>query len=88
MDLILPFKSDSTCFLAMLNPQVEFKNVLLQNSVEAFKEDLRRISISFPKAVLTVGHIMGSCNPADTMTKIFKDPIAVINSPSLPAGTR
>ena len=23
---------------------------------------------------------MGTCNPADTMTKIFKDPIAVINS--------
>ena len=32
--LLLPFKGDNSCFLAMLNPQVELKNVLLQNAVE------------------------------------------------------
>ena len=49
--LLLPFKSDSSCFLAMLNPQVELKIILLQNAVEAFRDDLRRISIAFPKAI-------------------------------------
>ena len=52
---------------------------MLQNAAEAFKEDLRKISIAFPKAIITVGHIPGPSNPADTMTKIFRDPIAVIN---------
>ena len=78
--LFLPFKSDSSCFLAMLNPQVDLKNVLLSNAVEAFRDDLRKISIAFPKAIITVGHIPGESNPADTMTKIFRDPIRVINS--------
>ena len=78
--LYLPFKSDSSCFLAMRNPQVDLKNVLLRNAVEAFRDDLRRISIAFPKAIITVGHIPGESNPADTMTKIFRDPVKVINS--------
>ena len=44
------------------------------------RDDLRRISVAFPKAIITVGHIPGETNPADTMTKIFRNPIKVINS--------
>ena len=65
----------------MLNPKLELKTVLYANAVEAFKEDLRRISIMFPQALITVGYISGNTNPADALTKIFRDPIEVINSP-------
>ena len=78
--LFLPFKSDSTCVLAMLNPRLELKTVLLANAVEAFKEDLRRISTMFPQALITLGYIQGTTNPADALTKIFRDPIEIINS--------
>ena len=65
----------------MLNPKLELKTVLYANAVEAFKEDLRRISIMFPQALITVGYISGNTNPADALTKIFRDPIEIINSP-------
>ena len=35
----------------------------------------------FPQALITVGYISGNTNPADALTKIFRDPIEVINSP-------
>ena len=36
-ELLLPFKIDNTCFLAMLNSQLQLKNTLLTNAVAAFK---------------------------------------------------
>ena len=79
-ELLLPFKIDSTCFLAMLNSQIELRNVLLTNAVASFKEELIKISTQFPRATITVGHTPGSKNPADSLTKLYKDPIEVINS--------
>ena len=79
-ELLLPFKIDSTCFLAMLNSQIELKNMLLTNAVASFKEELIKISSQFPRALITVGHIPGSKNPADSLTKLYKDPIEAINS--------
>ena len=64
----------------MLNPKLELKTVLYANAVEAFKEDLRRISIMVPQALITVGYISGNTSPADALTKIFMDPIEIINS--------
>ena len=78
--LLFPFKSDSTCVLAMLNPRLELKTVLLANAVEAFKDDLRKISTIFPQALITVGYTPGTSNPSDALTKIFRDPIEIINS--------
>ena len=80
VELLLPFKTDSTCFLAMLNPQIEMRNMLLMNAVAAFKEELIRISLTFPRARITVGHTAGATNPADCLTKLYKDPVACINS--------
>ena len=34
----------------------------------------------FPQALITVGYIPGTTNPADALTKIFRDPIEIINS--------
>ena len=79
--LLLPYKSNSSCVLAMLNPRLELKTVLLANAVEAFREELRRISTMFPQALITVGYIPWTTNPADALTKIFKDPIEIMNSP-------
>merc|ERR1711984_19886 len=79
-ELLLPFKIDSTCFLAMLNNQIQMKNMLLMNSVAAFKEELLKISCMFPRARITVGHILGDMNPADSLTKLYKDPVSAINS--------
>ena len=42
---------------------------------------LRRISRMFPQALITVGYIPWTTNPADALTKIFRDPIEIINSP-------
>ena len=63
--LLLPFKIDSTCFLAMLNPQLELKSMLLTNAVESLKEEILKISIQFPLAMISIGHISGDLYPAD-----------------------
>ena len=55
----------------MLYPTLELKTVLLENAVESFKEDLRKIW-----ALITVGYIPGTSN----LGRPHKDPIAVINS--------
>jgi hypothetical protein len=78
--LLLPFKTDSTCCLAMLNPAIELKNMLLSNAVAAFKDELIKISIQFPKSLITVGHVVGTANPSDVLTKLYRDPIKAINS--------
>ena len=78
--LLLPFKIDSTCFLAMLNPQLELKSMLLTNAVESFKEEILKISIQFPLAMISIGHISGDLNPADSLTKLYKNPIEAIDS--------
>ena len=73
--LFLPFKTDSTCCLAMLNPMILVKNMLLGNAVASFKDELIKISIQFPQALVTVGHISGTENPSDVLTKLYRDPI-------------
>ena len=78
--LLLPFKTDSTCCLAMLNPMILVKNMLLGNAVASLKDELVKISIKFPKAMLTVGHIPGTDNPSDFLTKLYRNPIKIINS--------
>ena len=78
--LLLPFKTDSTCCLAMLNPAIQLKNMLLSNAVSAFKDELIKISIQFPKSLITVGQIVGTENPSDVLTKLYRDPIRAINS--------
>ena len=77
---MLPFKIDSTCFLAMLNSKIQLKNMLLMNAVAAFKEELMKISCMFSRARIAIGYIPGNMNPADSLTKLYKDPIAAINS--------
>ena len=74
------FLFDSTCTLAMLNPVLDLKNMLINNAIQSFKEGVSRISVQFPNANIMVGHLSGAENPADRMTKLFKDPIAIINS--------
>ena len=78
--LFLGFKFDSTCTLAMLNPAIELKSMLLSNAVESFKEEVKKISIQFPNSTVTIGHLPGPANPADSITKLYRDPIEVINS--------
>ena len=54
--------------------------MLLMNAVAAFKEELMKISCMFPRARITIGHIPGDMNPADSLTKLYKDPVSAINS--------
>ena len=79
-ELLFPFKTDSTCCLAMLNPTIQLKNMLLSNAVAAFKDEIVKISIQFPNSLITVGHVVGTENPSDVLTKLYKDPIKAINS--------
>ena len=79
-ELIFPFKTDSTCCLAMLNPAIPLKNLLLSNAIAAFKDEIMKISIQFPKSLITVGRVTGTENPSDVLTKLYRNPIKAINS--------
>ena len=43
--------------------------MLINNVIQAFKEGVSRISTQFPNATITVGHLPGTENLADGMTK-------------------
>ena len=79
-ELNLFFLFDSTCTLAMLNPVLDLKNMLINNAIQSFKEGVSRISIQFPNANIMIGHLSAAENPAYGMKKLFKDPIAIINN--------
>ena len=64
----------------MLNPQVALKNTLLDNAVNGFVEELKKISLEFPKSMIKIGYTESLKNPADFMTKLFSDPCKIINS--------
>ena len=78
MDLY--FKSDSLCSLAMLNPQVALKNTLLDNGINGFIEEMKKISLEFPRSLIRVGYTEPLKNPADYMTKLFTNPSLIVNS--------
>ena len=50
---------DSSCTLAMLNPKLDLKNVLLANAISAFKEKIIELSIQFPNSVSKIGYLEG-----------------------------
>ena len=79
-ELKLYCMSDSSCVLSILNPAIALKNVLLYNAIADFKENLERISITFENTEIKICHIGGDINPSDSMTKLYADPIKVINS--------
>ena len=64
----------------MLNPQVALKNTLLDNAVNCFVEELKKISLEFPMSMIKIGYTESLKNPADFMTKLFSDPSQIINS--------
>ena len=66
--------------MAMLNPQVALKNTLLDNAVNGFVEELKKISLEFPRSMIKIGYTESLKNPADFMTKLFSDPCKIINS--------
>ena len=68
------------CSLAMMNPQVTLKNTLLDNGINGFIEEIKKISLEFPKSVIRVGYTETLKNPADYMTKLFSNPCMIINS--------
>ena len=75
------FLSDSTCFLAMLNPMIDLKNTLFSNCVNYFKEKIMGISAQFKNVRITIGYVATDSNAADTVSKVLLDPIPVVNSP-------
>ena len=56
------------------------ENVLLYNAIADFKENLECISITFKNTEIKICHIGGDFNPSDNMTKLYANPIKVINS--------
>ena len=78
--LVFYFFWDSSCTLAMLNPKLDLKNMLLANAISSFKEKVGELSILFPNSIIKIGYIAGVQNPSDGMTKLFQDPISIINS--------
>ena len=74
------FLSDSTCLLSLLNPLLDIRNTLLANSAYMFLDKLADLSVRFPEAILSVGYLPGEKNPSDYVSKIFLDPVEIINS--------
>ena len=66
--------------MAMLNPQVALKNTLQDNATNGFIEELKKISLEFPRSMIKIGYTESLKNPADFMTKLFCDPCKIINS--------
>ena len=64
----------------MLNPQVALKNTLLDNAINGFIEEMKKISLEFPKSLIRIGYTETLKNPADYMTKLFTNPSLIINS--------
>ena len=74
------FLSDSTCVLSLLNPLLDIRNTLLANAAYTFIDKMSDLSTRFPEATLSIGYLPGENNPADYVSKLFLDPIQVINS--------
>ena len=72
-------KGDSLCGLAMLNSKISIKSTLLENGIQSYIDILTRITLEFKNSEIMVGYCQGEKNPADMMTKLFKDPCAIIN---------
>ena len=64
----------------MLNNKVSIKSTLLENGIQSYIETLTKITLEFKNSEIMVGYCQGEKNPADMMTKLFKDPCAIINS--------
>ena len=73
-------KSDSLCGLAMLNNIIAIKSTLLENGIQSFIETLNKITLEFKNSQVMVGYYQGKRNSTDMMTKLFRDPCAIINS--------
>ena len=56
-ELLLPFKTDSTCCLSMLNPTIQLKNMLLSKAVAAFKDEPVKISTQFQLLLDTLSEL-------------------------------
>ena len=67
-------KGDSLCGLAMLNSKIAIKSTLLENGIQSYIDTLTRITLEFRNSEILVGYCQGERNPADMMTKLFKDP--------------
>ena len=79
-DLQMISLGDASCVSCLFNPALSIKNMLIKNCVEKVKSIILELNLLFPKAVFTLGYIAGNSNPADTMSKLFIDPISVLNS--------
>ena len=73
-------KGDSLCGLAMLNSQISIKSTLLENAIKSYLDTLMKITIEFKRSKILLGYCQSENNPADLMTKVFRDPCSIINS--------
>ena len=63
-----------------MNSKIAIKSTLLENGIQSYIDTLTRITLEFRNSEILVGYCQGEKNPADMMTKIFKDPSTIINS--------
>ena len=64
----------------MLNSKIAIKSTLLENTIQSYIDTLVRITIEFRNGEILLGYCQGERNPADVMTKFFKDPCSIINT--------
>merc|ERR1712055_830685 len=73
-------KGDSLCGLAMLNSQISIKSTLMENAIKSYLDTLMKITIEFKRSKILIGYCQRENNPADLMTKVFKNPCSIKNS--------
>ena len=67
-------------WLAMLNSQISIKSTLMESAIKSYLATLMKITIEFKRSKILIGYCQSENNPADLMTKVFKNPCSIINS--------
>ena len=53
---------------------------MLENAIRSYLDTLTKKTIKFKNSKILLGYCQSENNPADMMTKLFKDPCSIINS--------
>ena len=74
------FYGDSSCIANLFNPALTLKNMLLRAAVYGTIQRGMDIVEMLPNTVIHLSWIPGEDNAVDLISKVFLDPISIVNS--------
>ena len=72
---------DSASVAALFNLGLTIKSTLARSQIDMIKNTIINIGLKFPNARIKLCWIPGDKNPADTVSKLFPNPLSICNSP-------